>query len=142
VSPYFDDFGKAAIEQSLVGRAKNKVRIRVISRQLSRLDAERNRGSILALRRLVNEFERKKLANFVEIREFTSRDSRTGEMQAGLHSKIVIADRDLCYVGSANITEWCLIRNFELGVELSGPIVAPVRSLVERMWKESTPFRS
>jgi phosphatidylserine/phosphatidylglycerophosphate/cardiolipin synthase-like enzyme len=69
--------------------------------------------------------------------EFTCRDADTGEAQSGLHSQIVISGKDGCYIGSANMTRGSLSRDFELGVELGGKTIEPVRSLVERIWQES-----
>jgi phosphatidylserine/phosphatidylglycerophosphate/cardiolipin synthase-like enzyme len=139
VSPYFDEFGKAALEKSLLGRAKNEVRIRLIGRQLAPADSD-NIRSIKCLQNLVEVFRKERLENQIEIREFTSRNARTGETEAGLHSKIVIADERVCYIGSANMTRWSLSRNFEMGVELTGEMVTPVLMLVEKIWAEAGPF--
>jgi phosphatidylserine/phosphatidylglycerophosphate/cardiolipin synthase-like enzyme len=140
VSPYFDDFGKRAIEDSLVGAASKHVHIKVIGRELSQSDLSDNRNSILALTNLEQRFRKLKLTEYLEIREFTSREPQTGQALSGLHSKIVIGDSNNCYIGSANLTRGSLSRNFELGVELHGDVVKPVILIAERIWNESVGF--
>ena len=137
VSPYFDDFGKTAVEEALIGRARKGVKIRVVGRQLSQLDIGSNRRSILALQRLARTFKTMNLYDCLEIREFTTRNPSTKATRAGLHSKIVIADRKICYIGSANMTEWSLTRNFEMGVELKGDMPASLTKLVMMLWDDS-----
>jgi len=78
VSPYFDDFGKRALEDSLAGAASHHVKIKVIGRELSQKDLEENRGSIMALRNLMRRFASLSLCDFLEVREFTCRDVDTG----------------------------------------------------------------
>jgi|SRR5581483_2582606 len=47
------------------------------------------------------------------------------------HAKIVLADSDKAYVGSANMTRWSRDFSMECGVILRGPSVRPVATLVD-----------
>jgi len=49
------------------------------------------------------------------------------------HAKILLADADKAYIGSANMTRWSRDFSMECGVILRGPSVKPVATLVEAM---------
>lgn len=53
------------------------------------------------------------------------------------HAKILLADADKAYIGSANMTRWSRDFSMECGVILRGPSVKPVATLVEAMIKIS-----
>jgi phosphatidylserine/phosphatidylglycerophosphate/cardiolipin synthase-like enzyme len=53
------------------------------------------------------------------------------------HAKILLADSDKAYIGSANMTRWSRDFSMECGVILRGPSVKPVATLVEAMIKIS-----
>ena len=53
------------------------------------------------------------------------------------HAKILLADSDKAYIGSANMTRWSRDCSTECGVILRGPSVKPVATLVEAMIKIS-----
>ena len=47
------------------------------------------------------------------------------------HAKILLADDDKAYIGSANMTRWSRDFSMERGVILRGPSVRPVATLVD-----------
>lgn len=49
------------------------------------------------------------------------------------HAKILLADVDRAYIGSANMNRWSRDVSMECGVIVSGPCVRPVASLVDAM---------
>ncbi len=49
------------------------------------------------------------------------------------HAKLLLADADKAYVGSANMTRWSRDFSMECGVILRGPCVKPVATLVDAM---------
>lgn len=59
----------------------------------------------------------------LKVRDLYERDNETGRQAYATHAKIAIADSDLCYLGSANLTDTSLSNNFELGVLLRGETV-------------------
>ncbi len=56
------------------------------------------------------------------------------------HAKIVLADNDKAYIGSANMTRWSRDFSMECGVILKGPSVKPVATLIEAIIKISNPW--
>lgn len=56
------------------------------------------------------------------------------------HAKILLADDDKAYIGSANMTRWSRDFSMECGVILRGPSVKPVATLVEAMIKIGNPW--
>lgn len=53
------------------------------------------------------------------------------------HAKILLADNDKAYIGSANMTRWSRDFSMECGVILKGPSVKPVATLIEAIIKIS-----
>lgn len=49
----------------------------------------------------------------------------------GSHAKVCLADDEVCYLGSANLTAYGLGRHLELGARLHGPNVAIIRAALE-----------
>lgn len=47
------------------------------------------------------------------------------------HAKIILADSDRAYIGSANMTRWSRDYSLECGVIISGPCVKPVATLLD-----------
>lgn len=56
------------------------------------------------------------------------------------HAKILLADGNEAYIGSANMTRWSRDFSMECGVILRGPCVRPVATLVEAMIKIGNPY--
>ena len=49
------------------------------------------------------------------------------------HAKILLADTDKAYIGSANMNRWSRDYSMECGVIIRGPCVKPVATLVDAM---------
>jgi hypothetical protein len=58
--------------------------------------------------------------------------------QLGSHAKVLIIDRDVAYVGSANITGAGLGRHVEIGVILSGPQISDLVQLLNALERLGT----
>jgi hypothetical protein len=58
--------------------------------------------------------------------------------QLGSHAKVLVVDREVAYVGSANITGAGLGRHVEIGVMLSGPQVADLVQLLNALERLGT----
>jgi phosphatidylserine/phosphatidylglycerophosphate/cardiolipin synthase-like enzyme len=56
-------------------------------------------------------------------------ETETSEL--GSHAKVCLADDEVCYLGSANLTAHGLGRHLELGARLYGPDVATIRAALE-----------
>ena len=57
------------------------------------------------------------------------------------HAKILLADSDRAYIGSANMNRWSRDVSMECGVILCGPSVRPVATLIDAISAISEPFR-
>jgi len=57
-------------------------------------------------------------------------DLRTPALET-FHAKIILADSDRAYIGSANMTRWSRDYCLECGVIISGPCVKPVTTLID-----------
>ncbi len=53
-----------------------------------------------------------------------------------MHGKVIVADRAVALIGSANFTFSGLNANYEFGVRVAGAIAADVASLVDRLHKQ------
>jgi phosphatidylserine/phosphatidylglycerophosphate/cardiolipin synthase-like enzyme len=137
VNPFFDIFGAAAIAGALIGRARHGVPIRIIGRELSKVEQSL---SLEPLKWLAERFVGASVGDRLQVRDFARRNPRSGRLEYAVHSKIVLADSHRCYIGSANVTEPGLRMNFELGVVLQGDAVISVRELVGRLWRASRPI--
>lgn len=56
-----------------------------------------------------------------------------GELDSSTHAKLIIADEELAYIGSAELRLNSLYRNFEVGVMLEGPMVMGLTELFDTM---------
>jgi cardiolipin synthase/putative cardiolipin synthase len=75
----------------------------------------------------------------LEVRELFHRDVRTGRQAYATHAKMLVVDRQLCYIGSANLTVTSLSSNFELGIVLEGPEVATATAVFDAVFDAATP---
>ncbi len=55
----------------------------------------------------------------------------TETSEIGSHAKVCLADDEVCYLGSANLTAHGLGRHLELGARLYGPDVSTIRAALE-----------
>lgn len=136
VNPFFDEYGAQRILPSMIGAARSGVKIWILGRQLGRAFES---GTNVAVRDIVSELIDEKLAPMLEIRDFYCQDAQGHQLYA-LHTKMMIADESIAYIGSANLTRHCLRNNFELGVILRGEGVRPLTDLTKSLWCEAEPI--
>ncbi|MDG7000298.1 MAG: phospholipase D family protein [Nitrososphaerota archaeon] len=70
-------------------------------------------------------------SNFI-IKDFNPRDHRED-----LHAKLIVIDREIAIVGSANLTWKGLVMNHELMVRLHGKLAEKIAELIDRLAQES-----
>ncbi len=70
------------------------------------------------------------------LRIYTPREDIAMTSALGSHAKVVIADRERAYIGSANLTNAGLTANFEMGVLITGSSARAARSVWERLVSE------
>jgi phosphatidylserine/phosphatidylglycerophosphate/cardiolipin synthase-like enzyme len=130
-NPYFDPaetvMGDIA---SLAGRG---METRILTRETS--------TGTTGLAETLNEINRSipvdRQSNFI-VRDLFERDTATGRQTVATHAKIAIADSNLCYIGSANLTRTGLESNFEFGVIIRGERVAQAIDVYDRMFEMGT----
>jgi hypothetical protein len=133
VNPFFDEYGARCLLPSLTGAAKNGVRIRILGR---RIFNPPDKGFDKAVGCIASEFLKEDLINNIEIRDFFRQDI-SGRFVYGLHTKLMIADASMAYLGSANLTRHSLRSNFEIGVILRGKGIEPLLSITNSLWRDS-----
>ena len=134
VNPFFDDYGAKYLLPSLIGSAKNETLIRILGREI-RGGSEQE--FIKPIELIASEFAKEGLSQYLEIRDFYQTDKKGNQIYA-LHTKMMIADENIAYIGSANLTKHSLKNNFEIGVILKGAGVRPLIDLTTYVWGNSS----
>jgi phosphatidylserine/phosphatidylglycerophosphate/cardiolipin synthase-like enzyme len=137
VNPFFDPFGTLQILDDLTNAAKRGVNIRIVTRDAN------SKGTPLekSLRFIYSKFKENDLLHAIQIKDYYLRDNKTQQQIFAVHSKILVADKKVCYLGSANITSTCLYSNLETGIVLKGKSVSPVEALFNSLWKVARPIK-
>jgi len=81
--------------------------------------------------RLVQQRLRQLQTTFVPLLELVSFDP--DHLEADLHAKIIVVDRQHALVGSANLSQRGLVHNHELGVVVTGSAAVDVARTIERL---------
>lgn len=134
INPFFDDYGAQCLIPSLIGAAKNGVNIRILGRRIYNPQNQEFNKSVVCVSAA---FFKEDLVNRIEIRDFFRQDD-SGKLIYGLHTKMMIADEHMAYIGSANITRYSLRNNFEIGVILKGKGIEPLLAITSALWTQST----
>lgn len=134
VNPFFDEYGAQYLIPSLIGAAKNGVNIRILGRHICNPQDQEFDKSVECIS---STFFKEDLINRIEIRDFFRQDE-SGRLIYGLHTKMMIADENMAYIGSANITRHSLRNNFEIGVILKGKGIEPLLAITSALWAQST----
>lgn len=134
VNPFFDDYGAKYLLPSLIGAAKNEIMIRILGREICRGS---EKEFIKPIECIAAEFAKDGLSHHLEIRDFYQTDKNGNQIYA-LHTKMMIADENIVYIGSANLTKHSLKNNFEIGVILKGAGVRPLVDLTTHVWANSS----
>jgi phosphatidylserine/phosphatidylglycerophosphate/cardiolipin synthase-like enzyme len=130
VNPFFDEYGAKYLLPSLIGAAKNEISIRILGREIC---GEPELDLILPIKCIATEFAKEGVSSYLEIRDFFQTDNNGNQIYA-LHTKMMIADENIAYIGSANLTKHSLRNNFEIGVILKGVGVKPLVELTTHVW--------
>jgi cardiolipin synthase/putative cardiolipin synthase len=114
-NPYFDP--SLELVDDLASLPQRGIETKILTRETSTSDTTRD-----ALNRMWTRLEsggRNKLG----VADLYERDHRTGRQVFATHAKMLLVDTEICYVGSANLTDNSLFSNFEFGVLVEGEIV-------------------
>lgn len=129
-SPYIEQPGLNLLLQAFEVAAKNKVQLRLLIRIDDRFQPDmRQLMAILTLHELFGET--------MDVRSLSKvvRNNQRSLSMGGVHAKVLVADDAQAYIGSGEIRDHSLNRNFELGVVVSNPnTVVSVVSLFDAVW--------
>jgi cardiolipin synthase/putative cardiolipin synthase len=112
-NPYFDP--NPAIVGDIASLANRGVTTKILTRE-TRSASESLASAMNSIYEQIDPPKRHQL----KVRDLFKRDENTGRQAYATHAKLAIADREICYLGSANLTDTSLQNNFELGVLLRG----------------------
>jgi cardiolipin synthase/putative cardiolipin synthase len=115
-NPYFDP--NPSVVGDIASLANRGVTTRILTRE-----TESASSKLVSALNSVYEGTDPENRHRLRVRDLYERDDETGRQAYATHAKVVIADRDICYLGSANLTDTSLSNNFELGVLLQGKTV-------------------
>lgn len=122
VTPFFEQQGMNMLTHALIFAAKRGVLIQVISRKLAENTA--------LLNQLKNSFKAAGIRDKLCIYNYM--DCNQSEVYT-FHAKVLVTDREIAYVGSANFTQYAFERNIEIGFVLKGEHVNSINLLLEKM---------
>lgn len=123
VSPYLEDHGLAIVENSLVDAMLRRVKLIVVTTDVTNLGS-RNSRALEGLRRAAT-----RIGGSLTVREV----SPNVQGQGSLHAKYVLADDRWVVLGSANLTRQGLERNIELGIVCGSDVASQVHEFTEML---------
>lgn len=114
------------LKQLVIDTLERNVEIRILSRELFQ-----NRGDevkwIIDIAKYLDKYEKLKIVDYHIL-------SEQGGIFSSTHAKLLIADYDLAYVGSAELRRNSLVANFEVGCMLRGPSVVGICEVFDSMF--------
>jgi phosphatidylserine/phosphatidylglycerophosphate/cardiolipin synthase-like enzyme len=125
ISPYLDDVGVAKLCLPLQEAKNRGVRLMVISRETAKRQPSRTRG----LRALSIIFGEQ-----MDIRDYHT-EAQGLSHYTSVHAKLIQADNQIGYVGSAELRGNALEKNFELGSILSAEHAELSLSAFKAVWE-------
>ncbi len=121
------------LRELLVDALKNDVEIRLLSRELFQGRAEEIQWIIDIATKLG------KIANLKVVDYHLSLENRS--IISSTHAKLIVADYDMAYVGSAELRQNSLIANFEVGCLVKGPQVFGICEVFDFMFSHGRPLK-
>ena len=116
VSPYLESGGIEWLLPGIEGAIQRGVDVTVVSRELE--SGEPNMAALSDLFDLAGGDNGE-----LQVYDYYEADPDSRQPLYTLHSKVLIADADRAYVGSANFTTYGFTQNLEVGVVVEGPQV-------------------
>jgi len=127
LNPFFEQEGFERLSTALLAAAARGVLITIITRQLS--DPASPNHQVLS--RMARQATAKGLDRRFVFYQY--QQVETDHIVGAAHAKVLLADRRMAYVGSANLTEYGMARFLEIGVILRGASVGGLRQLAMAM---------
>jgi len=128
VTPFFSDEIADRLVNPLAAAADRGVDITITTRYLTYGDKTYNRDFVREL------FDREAIREQTDLYEYV-RD--VNDLGGTVHAKLLVVDRQGCYLGTANLTHRGLRDNLELGIILRDETVAKLRDLADSLRRSS-----
>ena len=125
LNPYFEQIGFDRLSSALLAAARRGVSITVVTSQLS----DATSANYRVLRKVT---EQARTQGLIEQFDFRNYQHNIGNRVLPVaHAKIVFIDESKGYIGSANLTEYGMACNLEVGVILDGPETEKLKQIFE-----------
>lgn len=128
-NPYFDP--SLELIDDLASLPQRGIETKVLTRETS--TSEATRDALNRMWRRLNSKGREK----IHVADLHERDHRTGRQVFATHAKMLLVDTEVCYVGSANLTDNSLFSNFEFGVLIEGEVVEEAVELFDDVFEHA-----
>lgn len=125
ISPYIDDKGVGKLFSPLQEAKERGVYLKVITRETAKHQLSRTRG----IEALFSMFSRQ-----IEVRDYHT-EAKGLAHHTSVHAKLIQADNQIGYVGSAELRGNALEKNFEMGAILSPEQAALSLASFKAVWE-------
>jgi phosphatidylserine/phosphatidylglycerophosphate/cardiolipin synthase-like enzyme len=124
VNPFFTSEGLGLLLEAFVASTMRGISLEIITRDVLFGDGSNTRD----MKRLLSEIEDGGNPSNIELVEIDT----SMFPEASLHAKVIVADRNAAYVGSANLTGQSLQNAIEMGLYLEGPPVDEITAYFDQ----------
>jgi phosphatidylserine/phosphatidylglycerophosphate/cardiolipin synthase-like enzyme len=125
LNPFFERAGFDRLAAALLAAARRGVGVFIITRQLTD-ETSPNRQ---VLKGLMKQAKDEGVVDLFRLAQYQQLEA--GRLIVASHAKVLLADSEQAYIGSANLTEYGMDRFFEVGVLLQGAQVRTLKSLLQ-----------
>jgi len=132
-SPFLEYNGFEYFKEILIKKAKLKVNLQVLSRQIK---IEEKNSRYNDIKKVYECFLKEGLERFIDIRNYYYQ-SKDNKLMSSIHAKIIIIDDNLAYVGSGEIRKNSFEKNLEVGVILTGSKVSELTLIFNKLFSKS-----
>lgn len=113
-SPFMELYKLKEIEDLIISKLDGGVKVKILTRELNNPESDRYNQ----FNKFINRIKKLGLFNKIEIRDYHF--SNKGVVLSSTHSKILVIDDEIAYLGSGEIRYNTFYKNFEIGIVLSG----------------------
>lgn len=114
-SPFMELYNIQELEDLIISKLEDKVKVKILTRELNDPKSDRYNQ----FNKFVNRIKNLDLINNIEIRNYHF--SNNGVVLSSTHSKIIVIDGEIAYLGSGEIRYNSFFKNFEIGIILNDP---------------------
>lgn len=135
LNPFFEQAGFDRLASALLAAARRGTAITIISHRLT--DPTSTNHTVMS--RLVRRAAADSLNDRFSFYEY--QQGEAGHIVLASHAKVLLADGEKAYIGSANLTEYGMARRVEIGVLLQGPQVKHLRLVLKAIMESQAAQR-